>query len=259
MKAAPRPTACLRVFEMKISKAHPRYESLKQRKALLEGYKKGITALAGLIAQGRGEAFDYLLEERTNSFARNAIGAAAALLLSARAPVISVNGNTAVLCPKEMVKLAKICSAKLEINLFYRSQARVKKIEETLLKHGAGRVYGTDPDREIKGIASDRRLADSQGIYSSDVILVALEDGDRTEALLREGKKVIAIDLNPLSRTAQKASITIVDNVVRAMPGLIKSVIGLKKQNKSRLHEIFRNFDNKKNLKVALKFIREKV
>ncbi|MBI5253442.1 MAG: phosphopantothenate/pantothenate synthetase [Euryarchaeota archaeon] len=244
---------------MKISKAHPRYESLKQREALLRGYKKGITALAGLIAQGRGEAFDYLLGERTNSFARNAIGAAVALLLSARAPVISVNGNTAVICPKEMVKLAKICSAKLEINLFHRSQARVKKIEETLLKHGAGRVYGTDPNREIKGIASDRRLADSQGIYSSDVVLVALEDGDRTEALLREGKKVIAIDLNPLSRTAQKASITIVDNVVRAVSELINSVKKLKKQKQSELHEIYENFDNKKNLKTALNFMKEKV
>ena len=244
---------------MKVSRAHPRYESLKQREALLKGYKKGITALAGLIAQGRGEAFDYLLGEKTNGFAKNAIGAAAALLLSVKSPVISVNGNTAVLCPKEIVKLAKLCSAKLEINLFYRSQARVKKIEEVLLKHGAGRVYGTAPDREIKGIASDRKLADSQGIYSSDVVLVALEDGDRTEALVKDGKKVIAIDLNPLSRTAQKANITIVDNIVRAISELINSVKELKRQNRSNFEEILKNFDNKRNLKDALNLIKEKV
>ncbi|MDI6654504.1 MAG: phosphopantothenate/pantothenate synthetase [Candidatus Hydrothermarchaeota archaeon] len=242
-----------------MNKAHPRYESLKQREALLRGYKKGITALAGLIAQGRGEAFDYLLGERTNSFAKNAIRAAAALLLSAKSPVISVNGNTAVLCPKEIVRLAKLCNAKLEINLFYRSQTRVKKIKRALLKYGAGEVYGIAPDREVKGIASGRRLADSGGIYSSNAVLVALEDGDRTEALIREGKKVIAIDLNPLSRTAQKASITIVDNVIRVIPELIKSVIELKKQNKSILHEILENFDNQGNLKTALDFIKEKV
>lgn len=242
-----------------ISRKHPRYKSLRQREALLRGYKKGITALAGLIAHGRGEAFDYLLGERTNSFAKSAISAAAALLLSAKSPVISINGNIAALCPKEMVKLAKLCNATLEINLFYRSQTRVKKIEEVLLKHGAGRVYGTAPDREVKGIASGRRLADSGGIYSSDAVLAALEDGDRTEALVREGKKVIAIDLNPLSRTAQKASITIVDNVVRAVPKLIKSVEELKKQKQSELHEIYENFDNKKNLKTALNYIKEKV
>jgi len=248
-----------RSAERWIQKAHPRYESLKHREALLDGYKKGITTLAGLIAHGRGEAFDYLLEERTNSFARDAIRAAATLLLSAKSPVISVNGNTAVLCPKEIVRLAKLCNAKLEINLFYRSQTRVKKIERVLLKYGAGKVYGVAPDREIKGMASDRRLADSQGIYSSDVVLIALEDGDRTEALVREGKKVIAIDLNPLSRTAQKASITIVDNVVRAIPELIKNVKELKKQNKSKFEEILENFDNQGNLKTALDFIKEKV
>ncbi len=246
-------------FDEWIQKTHPRYESLKQREALLRGYKRGITALAGLIAHGRGEAFDYLLRERTNSFAKNAISAAAALLLSAKLPVISINGNTAVLCPKEMVKLAKLCNAKIEINLFHRSRTRVKKIERMLLKYGAEKVYGTAPDREIKGIASDRRLVDSQGIYSSDIVLIALEDGDRTEALVKEGKKVIAIDLNPLSRTAQKASITIIDNVVRAVSELINSVKKLKKQKQSELHEIYENFDNKKNLKTALDFIKEKV
>jgi 4-phosphopantoate--beta-alanine ligase len=58
---------------------------------------------------------------------------------------------------------------------------------------------------------SDRRMVDPDGIYIADVVLVPLEDGDRTEALVKMGKKVIAIDLNPLSRTSQKASITIVE------------------------------------------------
>ena len=33
------------------------------------------------------------------------------------------------------------------------------------------------------------------GIYQSDVVLVPLEDGDRTEALISNGKFVITIDL----------------------------------------------------------------
>ena len=51
-------------------------------------------------------------------------------------------------------------------------------------------------------------------------MLVPLEDGDRVEALQRMGKLTIAVDLNPLSRTSQKATVTIVDNVVRAIPNL---------------------------------------
>ncbi len=39
------------------------------------------------------------------------------------------------------------------------------------------------------------------------------------------GKTVIAVDLNPLSRTARMASLTIVDEVTRALP-LITGFIG---------------------------------
>ena len=47
------------------------------------------------------------------------------------------------------------------------------------------------------------------------MILVPLEDGDRCEALVAMGKTVIVVDLNPLSRSAQMASITIVDEITR--------------------------------------------
>ena len=47
--------------------------------------------------------------------------------------------------------------------------------------------------------------------------MVPLEDGDRTKALRKAGKIVITFDLNPLSRTAETANITIVDNVTRAV------------------------------------------
>ena len=53
------------------------------------------------------------------------------------------------------------------------------------------------------------------------MILVPLEDGDRCEALVDLGKQVLVIDLNPLSRTARKATVTIVDEVSRAASGLV--------------------------------------
>jgi 4-phosphopantoate--beta-alanine ligase len=244
---------------MKIPKDHPRYESLKQREALVEGYEKGITVLEGLIAHGRGEAFDYLIGEKTIPPAREAIRAGAALVLLAENPVISVNGNTAVLCTEELVRLSKTTNAKLEVNLFYRSPKREKAIEKVLLSQGAGKVYGIAPNKEINGVSSERRKVDAEGIYSSDVVLVALEDGDRTEALIKAGKKVIAIDLNPLSRTARFASITIVDNVVRAIPKLIKATERLKGKPKDELKNIVNSFDNRENLRDALKFLNERL
>ena len=86
---------------------------------------------------------------------------------------------------------------------------------------------------------------------------MALEDGDRATALEKAGKKVIAIDLNPLSRTAQVASITIVDNVVRALPRLVAEAGKLKKRNVSSLRKIVSSFDNGKNLLLVLAEIDE--
>ena len=57
-------------------------------------------------------------------------------------------------------------------------------------------------------------------MFAADVILVPLEDGDRCEALAGMGKTVIAIDLNPLSRTARRATLTIVDELTRALPNI---------------------------------------
>ncbi len=240
-----------------IPKDHPRYASLKEREALIEGYEKGITALAGLIAHGRGEAFDYLIGETTTAQAKNAIKAAAAALLLAKNPVISVNGNTTALCPEALIELSKAVNAKLEVNLFYGSEGRAKKIEELLLDKGAKEVLGIEPDAEIEGLSSERRRVSRDGIYKSDVVLVPLEDGDRTEALVKMGKQVIAIDLNPLSRTSQSATISIVDNVTRAIPELTKAVKELKKLKKEELLNTISEFDNKKNLEDVVRHIRK--
>ncbi|MFQ5816326.1 MAG: phosphopantothenate/pantothenate synthetase family protein, partial [Candidatus Hydrothermarchaeaceae archaeon] len=105
----------------------------------------------------------------------------------------------------------------------------------------------------IKGLSSDRGRVDEEGIYSADVVLVPLEDGDRTEALVAMGKKVIAIDLNPISRTSRRATVTIVDNVVRAVPALIAEVRASKEGGETgKMPE----FDNSRNLEECLEYIR---
>jgi len=231
---------------LKIPKSHPRFVSLSIREKIVKGYNDGLVAKEGLLAHGRGEAFDYLVGEKTTKTAKAAINAAAVTLLSAQNPVISVNGNVAALCPKEIVQLAKATKAKIEVNLFYYDENRKKKIVKSLKKAGAKQVLGTNPRsyRRIGGLDSPRQIVDKDGIFAADVVLVPLEDGDRTEALQKIGKTVITFDLNPLSRTAQTADITIVDNVIRGMRLLLSAC------KKSKI--VKNNFNNKKALYSAI-------
>lgn len=239
---------------MKIPSDHPRAESLRTREKLIEQCDKGIVTPAGLVAHGRGEAFDYLLGEKTTRPSMRAIKAAAATLLNAKKPVISVNGNVAALAAEEVVNLSHVTGAKIEVNLFYRSLSREKAIRRLLEKSGAQEVLGVgkDASETIPELGSERRRVDPRGIYDADVVLVPLEDGDRTEALVKMRKKVIAVDLNPLSRTAQKASITIVDNIVRAAPKLVDVAEELAKERKEKWRLILANFDNRKNLDESI-------
>lgn len=224
---------------------HPRYHSLLYRERIVEKMKEGVVVPQGLIAHGRGEAFDYMLGERTTVSALKSERAAAAMLRLAKRPVISVNGNAAALVPRELVKLSEALNAPLEVNLFYRFEDRAMRIAELLRAHGAKEVLWK-PETEIEGLSSERRKVSKKGIASADVVLVALEDGDRTEALKRLGKKVIAIDLNPFSRTARMADITVVDNIVRAIPNITKFVIEI---DEEEAKGILNNFDNSLNLK----------
>ena len=247
--------------EMKIPKEHPRAESLRVREKLLKNYKMGVVAHAGLIAHGRGEAFDYLLGEETTKPTLEAIEAAAAALLTAKHPVISVNGNAAALVASDIVKLSEVTGARIEVNLFYRSAKREKTIERVLREAGATKVLGIgeDASARIQELGSERRRVDPKGLLIADAVLVPLEDGDRTEALVRVGKKVIAIDLNPLSRTAQLATVTIVDNIVRAIPTLAKIAKRLRTEDQEKLKEIASEFDNKRNLGEAIALINRRL
>lgn len=247
----------MHINHIDIPSNHPRAKSLYIREMLVNGFRRGLVVPEGLIAHGRGEAYDYLIGERTTKTAQRAIEAAAATMLLSSRPVISVNGNTAALCPNTVVELARVAGAAIEVNIFYRTEEREKAIKAELELHGAKKVLGvgSKASARIPELQSERRRVDPDGIYAADTVLVPLEDGDRTEALIKMNKKVITIDLNPLSRTSRAANITIVDNVVRAMPTLVRAAHKLR--GTMSLKKITDNFDNSKNLQESLNIIKK--
>ncbi len=245
---------------VEIPKSHPRYWSLYYREKIIEGMEKGMTAKAGLIAHGRGEAFDYIIGERTIEPAERAMRAAVAKLILAEHPIISVNGNVAALVPKETIELAKVLNAKLEINLFYRTEGRVKAIAEEFRRYDQEiEILGVNPTRRIPGLEHERGKVDEEGIWRADVVVVPLEDGDRTEALVAMGKFVITIDLNPLSRSARMADITIVDNIVRAYPRMTELAREMKDHSREELLGIIEEYDNGKTLSDVLLHMRNRL
>ncbi|MBP1923021.1 4-phosphopantoate--beta-alanine ligase [Halorubrum alkaliphilum] len=243
--------------ETDVPEDHPRYASLVTRHRIEAGVDAGITSRQGLIAQGRGEAFDYLLGERTLPSADAAERAAAARLLLADHPVISVNGNVAALVPEETVALAEAVDADLEVNLFNRTEERMKAIADHLREHGAESVKGLTGDGEIPGLDHARGIVDADGIGAADVVVVPLEDGDRAEALAAAGKTEIVIDLNPGSRSPRAAAIPIIDNVIRAVPSVTAHARDLANASPAELRSIVDSFDPEAALSAAEAAIRE--
>ena len=245
-----------------IPDSHPRKSSLISRQKIVDGAKRGLLADSAMIAHGRGEAYDYLLGERTTASASIAIREAAARLLRAARPVISMNGNSTVLAGAEAIKIAAVVGCPIEVNIYYRTEERMaglveelETMKEELLasspraeRDAISRVeiLGLVSDGRIRGLEGPRSLCSADGIERADVVLVPLEDGDRCEALIALGKEVIAIDLNPLSRTSRTATVTIVDEVSRALSGILNQ---LRTNPKPSL------WDNKNTLKDALEIM----
>lgn len=248
---------------IEVPPSHPRYHSLLFREKIIEGMHSKVVAEAGLIAHGRGESLDYFIGETTREFAVQASRAAVCALLNAQKPVISVNGNAAALVAGPLVELAKATKALLEVNLFYRAPGREEAIEKLLLEAGAapGSVLGVgaDASASIPEIDHGRRRVSPRGILIADVVLVPLEDGDRTEALVKMGKTVITIDLNPLSRTAQKSQITLVDNIVRALPLMVEQASSLKKISRGERERLLDGYRNGPILAQALEFMADRL
>ncbi len=239
-----------------VPKTHPRYLSLRLRDTIVAGVENSITSIHGLIAHGRGEAFDYLLGETTQPFALEAVRAAAAMLCLAEHPVISVNGNVAALVPQALIELGQLCNAPLEVNIFHTDGVREKAIRQHLLKHGASEVLMPTAQAQLSYIDSNRKFVHPEGIFKADLVFVPLEDGDRCEALRKMRKQVVTVDLNPMSRTAEQANVTIVDNVVRALPLLCAEVRETARLTDSAMRDIVARYSNEMVLQEALRCIR---
>ena len=231
---------------VEIPDSHPRKKSLLSRQKIVEGSLDGLHADSAMIAHGRGEAFDYLLGEKTTESARLAIRESASRLRVAKNPVISVNGNTVLLAGKGALRLAAFLGCPIEVNLYYRTPERVSGLLSLLDEQRASvleeseptgfegdwresvrsvPLLGSSPDFRIEGLEGPRSHCTEEGIGRADSILVPLEDGDRCEALVNLGKEVIVIDLNPLSRSSRMASVTIVDEVSRAFDGMLAELL----------------------------------
>ena len=240
--------------ELAADPSHPRYESLLKRHELEQAAKKGMLAGSALIAHGRGEAYDYLLGEQTIPSAMLATKFALQQLKDSEKSVISLNGNTTAIAGVELMKLASLINCPVEVNIFYRTPERMKILLEHLesINRNLGlkvKILGADPDSLIPGLEGPRANCCSEGIFSSEVILVPLEDGDRCEALVAMGKTVIVVDLNPLSRSSKMASITIVDEISRVAKNMLSMI-----ENKELLTEKI-DFDNSDSVKNSVEFI----
>ena len=206
--------------------SHPRYRSLLMRHRLEIAAKKGMLADSALIAHGRGEAYDYLIGEQTIESADFATKVALRCLKEATHPVLSLNGNVVALAGDEMLQLADLLDCPVEVNIFYRTPERMtallSDLDERNKRLGLGvEILGANPDAKIPGLKGPRAKCESKGILQSDVLLVPLEDGDRCQALAAMGKTVIVIDLNPLSRSSQTGTITIVNEVTRCIAEMV--------------------------------------
>lgn len=162
----------------------------------------------------------------------------------------------AALVPDEVVELASVVGADIEVNLFNRTDERMAAIAEHLRDHGGTSIKGLAADARIPGLDHERATVDADGIYAADVVLVPLEDGDRAEALAAMGKTEIVVDLNPISRSATAASIPVVDNIIRAVPGMTDHARDLEGTDGTTLRSILDGFDPAATLADAEAHIR---
>ena len=212
-----------------VDPSHPRYQSLMIRKKIADAGAKGMLADSAMIAHGRGEAFDYLLGEKTLPSAKDAAREVAARLVNADKPVLSLNGNAIALAGQDFLTIASQLGCPIEINIFYRTPERMGALigHLKMLNQKLGldvEILGGIPDARIPDLEGPRGACQQNGLFEADTVLVPLEDGDRCEALVAMGKDVLVIDLNPLSRSSRGCSVAIIDEVSRVTKNLIQYI-----------------------------------
>ena len=108
-----------------VDPSHPRFQSLMIRKKIADAGAKGMLADSAMIAHGRGEAFDYLLGEKSLPSAKDATREVAARLVNAERPILSLNGNAIALAGQDFLTIASQLDCPIEINIFYRTPERM--------------------------------------------------------------------------------------------------------------------------------------
>ena len=108
--------------------SHPRYASLLEKRGGVAVLGRGCSLIPPSWHMDVVRRFDYLLGERSHSFALDATHHAARCLFHAHRPVISVNGNTVALASDQLLLLAARINATIEINIFYRTQERMRAL-----------------------------------------------------------------------------------------------------------------------------------
>ncbi len=126
------------------------------------------------------------------------------------------------------------------------------RIAEHLRAYGVENVLTGSDSVTLKHVASQRAIVDKRGIFQADAVFVPLEDGDRAGALVQSGKTVLSVDLNPLSRTAQMSTVTIVDELTRVMKNVNALIKRFVVENRfGELEDLKRSFDNRTNLAAS--------
>lgn len=131
------------------------------------------------------------------------------------------------------------------------SAERESRIKEHLCSLGVAEVLLPSRQTVLPGIDSNRKFMNPNGLLAADTVIVALEDNDKCEALKSQGKFTIAVDLNPLCRTAKTADITIVDNLIRVFPLLTTKLNALSQSSHADLDRILDNYSNGSILAAA--------
>ena len=210
--------------------SHPRYASLLRRHLIEEAAAEGLLAGSAMIAHGRGEAYDYLLGERTTASAASATREAYARLRAAKHPVISVNGNTVALAGRDLLHLAASLSCPVEVNIFYRTQARmdglISRLERWCEEDGLDvEVLGRRTDGRIAGLEGPRAQCDAAGIAAATWCWSPWKTATVAKRWWRWARRC-SWWISTLSRTARTASVTIVDEVGRVAKALREHAAG---------------------------------
>jgi 4-phosphopantoate--beta-alanine ligase len=173
--------------------------------------------------------------------------------------VFSVNGSAAALAGEEITDLVGGHDRLLiEVNLFHHTAERSRRIADYLRGLGVPRVVESASEDAVPlaSIQHARKHMHKDGIARADVVMVALEDGDRCQALVESGRQVIAIDLNPLSRTARLANVTIVDELTRTIHVLRACMETDRKRTPQELKGRIARYNNQAVLERAVAAIR---